>query len=172
MSINPIDLVLALFLGFGFIQGFRKGLLVEVASLAALVFGLWGAFLFADLAKSTLQNYFDLNPVILNATAYLTVFIGIAFAISLVAKALTKIIHLVALGPINRFLGALFGVLKIGMMLSAFLYLIFRINVLITLLDPTLLNESLLYEPILSLGRFLFEWVIDMETVELPPALI
>jgi len=172
MSINPIDLVLAFFLGFGFIQGFRKGLLVEVASLAALVFGLWGAFLFADLAKSTLQNYFDLNPVILNATAYLTVFIGIAFAISLVAKALTKIIHLVALGPINRLLGALFGVLKIGMMLSAFLYLIFRINVLITLLDPTLLNESLLYEPILSLGRFLFEWVIDMETVELPPALI
>ena len=41
MSINPIDLILGLLLGFGFIQGFRKGFLVEVASLAALLLGLW-----------------------------------------------------------------------------------------------------------------------------------
>lgn len=172
MSINPIDLVLALFLGYGFIQGFRKGLLVEVASLAALVLGLWGAFIFADVAKNYLQIYFDLNPAMLAAAAYLSVFVGIAFAISLIAKTLTKIINMVALGLINRLLGAFFGTIKIGLMLSAFLYLISRINFLITLIEPSLLEASLLFEPILSLGQFFFEWVIDFDAVEIPPALI
>ena len=107
MSINPIDLILGLLLGYGFIQGFRKGFLVEVASLAALLLGLWGAFLFADWVQSLMSSYFTINPILSNATAYFIVFVGIVVAISWVAKAITKVINMVSLGLLNRFLGSI-----------------------------------------------------------------
>ena len=108
MSINPIDLILGLLLGYGFIQGFRKGFLVEVASLAALLLGLWGAFLFADWVQSLMSSYFTINPILSNAMAYFIVFVGIVVAISWVAKVITKVINLVSLGLFNRFLGSIF----------------------------------------------------------------
>lgn len=163
MSINPIDLVLSLVLGYGCFQGFRKGLLVEMASLIALILGLWGAFLFADWAKIFLQSYLNIKPIILSALSYLIVFVGIVLSISLVAKIVTKIINLVALGLINRLLGGFFGILKIGLVLSALLYLIHRLNFLITLIDPALLESSFLYDPILSLGQFFFDWIVQLE---------
>ncbi len=124
MSINPIDLILGLLLGFGFIQGFRKGFLVEVASLAALLLGLWGAFLFSDWVQSLMSSYFTINPILSNAMAYFIVFVGIVVAISWVAKAITKVINMVSLGLLNRFLGSILGGVKIGVFL-ALCYLLF-----------------------------------------------
>ena len=161
MIINPFDLILGLCLGYGFVQGFRKGLLIELASLIALVLGLWGAFLFADLAKSQLELYATLNPVLLNTISYLLVFIIIVFGVSFVAKILTKIIKLVALGLLNRITGAIFGILKIGVFLSATLLAIEQVNVMITLLDSEMIAGSFLYTPLLEMGDFLFDWIFD-----------
>ena len=172
MAVNPIDLILGLCLGYGCIQGFRKGLLLEVASLIALVLGLWGAFLFADLAKSQLEIYTTLNPVLLNTVSYILVFICIVFGISFVAKVLTKIIKLVALGLLNRILGAVFGALKIGVFLSAILLVIEQINFLITLLDSEMIAASLLYTPILETGGFLFDWIFDSKETYFPNSMV
>ena len=165
---NPIDLILGCALAYGAIQGFRKGLLVELASMAALVLGLWGAFLLADWAKEILQNHVTLNPAMLTAASYLVVFVGIVLSISILAKALTKIISLAALGLVNRLLGSAFGMLKMGLILSALLIIVHRINFLITFIEPEWLASSYLYEPVRDLGSFIFDWVMETDTVALP----
>lgn len=165
---NPIDLILGCALAYGAIQGFRKGLLVELASMAALVLGLWGAFLLADWAKEILQDHLALNPAMLTAASYLVVFIGIVLSISILAKALTKIISLAALGLVNRLLGSAFGVLKMGLILSALLIIVHRINFLITFIEPEWLASSFLYEPVRELGSFIFDWVMETDTMALP----
>ena len=173
MTVNPIDLILGILLGYGALQGFRKGLLVEVASLAALVFGLWGAFFFADWAKIYIESYISLNPAVLNAVSYLLVFVAIVIGISLVAKAVTKVIQLVALGFLNRILGSVFGALKVGILLSAVLVAIQRVNFLITLIDPSLIEASVLYKPLLDLGSLIFDWVMTSDSLgELPSNLV
>lgn len=43
---NWIDFVIIALLVFGLIQGFIDGLIIEVAELAALVLGIWGAIHF------------------------------------------------------------------------------------------------------------------------------
>ena len=173
MTVNPIDLILCILLGYGALQGFRKGLLVEVASLAALVFGLWGAFFFADWAKIYIESYISLNPAVLNAVSYLLVFVAIVIGISLVAKAVTKVIQLVALGFLNRILGSVFGALKVGILLSAVLVAIQRVNFLITLIDPSLIEVSVLYEPLLELGSLIFYLVMTSDSLgELPSNLV
>ena len=155
---NMIDIIIAVGMAFGFFKGFSKGFIVEIASLLALFLGLFGALKFSPLVVNLIEGYFDLNPVAIQASAYFLVFIIIVFGISLLAKALTKVISLAALGLFNRFLGALFGVIKWGILLCGAFFFIGKLNNWITLVDPKYFEGSLLYEPILKLGEFLFNW--------------
>ncbi|MBE0678885.1 MAG: CvpA family protein, partial [Bacteroidales bacterium] len=44
---NWIDLIILAILAFGLIQGFIDGLIIEIAELAALVLGIYGAIHFS-----------------------------------------------------------------------------------------------------------------------------
>ena len=46
---NYIDIILGILLLLSAIGGFKKGLIVELASLAALILGIWGAIEFYNL---------------------------------------------------------------------------------------------------------------------------
>ena len=155
---NVVDIIIAIGMAFGFFKGFSKGFIVEIASLLALFLGLFGALKFSPLVVNLIEGYFDWNPAAIRASAYFLVFIIIVFGISLLAKALTKVISLAALGLFNRFLGALFGVIKWGGFLCGAFFFVGKINNWITLVDPKYFEGSLLYEPILKLGEFLFNW--------------
>ena len=50
-----IDIVLAALLLFGFIRGLFKGLFVEIASLVALVLGIYGAIHFSYFAADLID---------------------------------------------------------------------------------------------------------------------
>jgi membrane protein required for colicin V production len=50
MTFNYLDLVIALPIVLLAIMGFRKGLIKELASLAALVLGIYLAVVFSDFA--------------------------------------------------------------------------------------------------------------------------
>ena len=45
---NVLDIIILVLLVLGLINGFRKGLFVEVASLVALVAGIYGAIHFSN----------------------------------------------------------------------------------------------------------------------------
>ena len=68
----------------------------------------------------------------------------------------------------NRLLGSAFGVLKMGLILSALLIIVHRINFLITFIEPEWLASSFLYEPVRELGSFIFDWVMETDTMALP----
>ena len=168
---NVVDIIIAIGLAFGFFRGFSKGFIVEIASLFALFLGLFGALKFSPLVVVLIEGYFDWNPAAIRASAYFLVFIIIVFGISLLAKALTKVISLAALGLFNRFLGALFGVIKWGILLCGAFFFIGKLNNWITVVDPKYFEDSLLYEPILKLGEFLFNWGSGMSD-EIPEKFI
>ena len=58
---NYIDIILGLLLIFSAIGGFKNGLIAEIASLAALILGIWGAIHFSDNTTELLIKYFDLK---------------------------------------------------------------------------------------------------------------
>ena len=61
-TMNYIDIILVLLLIFSAISGFRKGLIVELASLAALILGIWGAIEFSDITSEFLVENFNWEP--------------------------------------------------------------------------------------------------------------
>lgn len=165
---SVIDIVLGALLLFGLIRGLFKGLFVEVASLLALVLGVYGAIHFSYFAAEFLQTKTEWNEKTINITAFAITFVIIVLAISLAGKALTKIADFAALGILNKLLGALFGALKIGLILSILLTVFDKMNNTLPFLDDEDLEDSVLYEPIKSLAPMLFPSIIkeDVETTK------
>ena len=155
---NIIDIILAIALGFGFIKGFFKGLIIEVASLGALFLGLLGAVKFSDFFADLLNEFFNWSRLAVQATSYLIIFIIIVYGLSVLAKTLTKIISKASLGLLNKFLGAFFGAFKWAIFMSVALFFLEKLNTWVTIINTEMIESSILYEPITELGEFLFSW--------------
>jgi len=157
---NTFDILVSVSLAWGLINGLRKGFIIAVSRLLALGLGLVGAFLFSGKAAMYIAEHIQTSPQILNAIGFLILFVLIVIAVSALAKALTKVLKLAALGLINRLLGGFFGLLKWGLILSALVLVYEQINEIITLLPTNLKEESFSYTYLLEFGEFCFEWVL------------
>lgn len=122
---NGIDIFIGVLLIFGLFRGFQKGLVLEFSSLIALVLGLIGAFTFSDYTKSYLLQWLKWEEEYLQIAAFLITFLAIVIAISLIGRLLTKILQAIALGGVNRILGAVFGFFKM-LLVVVVLMLVFK----------------------------------------------
>jgi membrane protein required for colicin V production len=146
---------------FGAVKGFFKGFIIEAASIVALIVGILGALLFASTIGGLLSTYFDFDTIPPTGIIFALIFIVIIISINLLAKLLTNVIKMAALGLINRIFGSLFGGLKFAIVLSALLLLLNQFSFLFQYFDTRILEESILYDPIKNLGEILFEWLLD-----------
>ena len=72
---NVIDIVLGALILFGIIRGLFKGFFVEVASLLALVLGIWGAIHFSYFAAEFLISRTEWDEKTINIVAFAITFI-------------------------------------------------------------------------------------------------
>ncbi|WP_456441075.1 CvpA family protein [Psychroserpens sp.] len=156
-----IDIILGSLLLFGLIRGFMKGLFVEVASLLALIAGVYGAIHFSNFAARFLDSKLDWDEKYINIVAFAITFVIIVLAISLAGKALTKLANFAALGILNKLLGGVFGALKIGLILSILLIVFDNMNNTIPFADEEDLEDSILYEPVKSMGPMIFPSILN-----------
>ena len=155
-----IDIVLGALLLFGLIRGTMKGLFVEIASLFALVLGVFGAIHFSYFVADLIEPKVDWDEKTMNIVAFATTFVIIVLAISLAGKALTKLADFAALGIINKLLGGVFGALKIGLILSVLLIVFNKLNKTLPFMEEEELEESILYKPVKSLAPMIFPTLI------------
>ncbi len=146
-----IDIVLGALILFGLVRGFMKGLFVEVASLVALIAGVYGAIHFSNFASDFLESKVDWNEKTINIAAFAITFVIIVLTIAFAGKALTKLANFAALGIINKLLGGLFGGLKIALILSVVLIIFDKMNSTIPFTEEETLDTSILYKPVKSL---------------------
>lgn len=147
-KMSQIDIILIIPLLWGAVMGFKKGLVLELASLVGLILGIYGAIKFSDYTAEKLTQYVDITQEWLGLISFLVTFIGIVFGVFLLAKILNKALKLVALGTVNRILGLLFGTIKFALIVSIGLYLFENMNRKFEFVEKDFAKESLLYEPI------------------------
>lgn len=168
---NYLDIIMGSLILFGAVKGFFKGFIIEAASIVALIAGILGALLFASTIGDLLSTYFDFDTIPPTGIIFALIFIVIIISINILAKLLTNVIKMAALGLINRIFGSLFGGLKFAIVLSALLLLLDQFSFLFQYFDTTILEESILYDPIKNLGEILFEWLLDRKEL-LPQELV
>ncbi|WP_194766189.1 CvpA family protein [Tamlana sp. I1] len=156
-----IDIVLGALILFGLVRGFMKGLFVEVASLVALIAGVYGALHFSNFAADFLQSKTDWEEKTISIAAFAITFVVIVLAIGLAGKALTKLANFAALGILNKLLGGVFGALKIALILSVILNIFDRMNNTITFLEDDTVKNSILYEPVKSIVPLIYPSVLE-----------
>ncbi|WP_299884440.1 CvpA family protein [uncultured Lacinutrix sp.] len=155
-----IDIVLGALLLFGLVRGFMKGLFVEVASLVAMIAGVYGAIHFSYFVAEFLQSRTEWAEKTINVTAFAITFVIIIIVVALAGKALTKLADFASLGILNKLLGGIFGALKIGLILSVLLIVFNKMNNTITFVNDEHIEDSLLYEPVKSIAPLIFPSII------------
>ncbi len=166
MDINVIDLVLGASLLYGLVNGLYKGFFIEVASLLGLICGVYGAIHFSHFATSLIKQKVEWDEQYINIIAFAITFIFIVFVVSLVGKTLTKLANFIALGVLNKIFGAVFGVLKIGLILSIILMLFSNVNKTIPFVDQKDIDESVLYEHVRCIAPYLYPVIINIDSKE------
>ncbi len=161
---NFLDIVLGLLLLWGLWKGLKNGLFVEIASLIALIAGIYGAIHFSYITGDYLSERMDWNERYISITAFVITFILIVILVHTAGKFLTKIANFAMLGLLNKIVGALFGALKVAVILGALLIFFDRINENIGLIDDELKKESALYQPVKDLGAFVFDYVLQAKS--------
>jgi membrane protein required for colicin V production len=153
---NTFDIIIAALLLFGFLRGIFKGLFVEIASLAALIGGVYGAMHFSFYASDYLKKKLDWDEHYITLTAFALTFIAIVVVVSLAGKLLTKIASFAALGILNKILGGVFGLLKIAFILSIILSFFMKMNNAIPFVSKEQMKESILILPIKNVAPLIF----------------
>lgn len=157
---NFLDIVLGLLLLWGLWKGLNNGLFVEIASIIALIAGLYGAIHFSYIAGNYLSQNMDWEERYISITAFIITFIVIVLVVQLAGKFLTKIADFAMLGLLNKIAGALFGALKVAVIIGALLVFFERIDRSTTFIDDETKTESHLYGPIKEIGALVFNKVL------------
>ena len=168
---NYLDLLISIPLVWGAFNGFRKGLVIEVASLVALVAGIYGALEFSSYVSGWLNEQFDWSENVIKMTSFTLTFITIVILVHLVARLIQKLVKLVALGTINRIFGAIFGTVKFLFIVSAILYVINNIDERYPFIAEDEKNNSMLFNPVSEIIPLLYP-KIENEIKEAPHSFI
>lgn len=143
---NYIDIILIIPIIWFSYQGFRKGFIIELASLVALILGIYAALYFSGYAADFLVNNFDIGADYIPVISFIITFIAVVFLVYLVGKILERVVDMVALGFINKLAGAVFGLLKGAVLLSIVILIIHHFND--DLISKEKKKGSFLYPPV------------------------
>lgn len=149
---NWIDVIISIILIWSLIKGFRKGFIIELASLLALVLGIFGAIKFSDFVAGYLTENVNLpedyTPLIAFALTFIVIVIGVHF----LARLIQGFVKMIALNFFNRLAGGIFSILKSLLILSFILFFVESIDQKTKVIPKKLKQNSFFYYPLSELA--------------------
>lgn len=163
MDFNHWDIILFLPLLYAAWKGFHKGFIIEVASIAALIAGVYIAANFSEVTAAKLKEWLDIKGTWLSYASFIVTFIAVVFGVYALAKVVEKAVNLVAMKLVNKLAGALFGVVKISLILSIILNLLGWLNRYVPILSKSEPQKSLMFNPIKAFAPMVLPVLTDAE---------
>jgi membrane protein required for colicin V production len=145
---NYIDIAICVPLIWGLYRGFMRGLIVEAASLVAIGIGVWGGMNLSEACANKIVEIFNWQSEFLPIISFAIVFLALVSGVYLFAKLLAKLAKGLALGGIDKILGAAFGALKFALIISVIIFVIDAVENSYPFVSTGVKNNSVLYEPI------------------------
>lgn len=153
------DIVVAILLVVGAIRGLKQGFLSQLASVAALLLGIWGAVRFSDYMATLLSGKFGISSAYLPVISFAITFVLIVIAIHFIEKVVERFLNLAMLGGINKVLGFVFGFAKYAIITSVLLVFVEKANVRFNFFTEEQKSKSLVYKPVASLAPAIFPYL-------------
>jgi len=148
---NLLDIIIAVPLLWALYRGFSKGFIIELATLAGLILGVYFGIHFSYIAADFLSNNFEIGEKYLTVVSFAVTFIAVVFIVYLIGRILEKFVDIIALGFLNKLAGAAFGILKGALILSVLIYILNSFDPNRNVLTDKLTSGSALYPAIESI---------------------
>ena len=156
MSGNSIDIVISIILIYGIVRGFYRGFFLEVSALTGLLLGIYCAINFKEVIGYYLEKILSWEENYIIIVSFLVTLIIVVVTLNLIAKSLTKLADIMALGLLNKIAGAFLGLIKYSVICIVFVLLFDKINSSLTLIDELTILNSTLYDFIRDINQELF----------------
>ena len=151
---NILDIIILIPVAwFGF-KGLKNGLIRELASIAALVLGVWATLRFSDYVATKLGN-----TMAIKAVAFVLTFFAVLVAVHFAGILVEKVVKLVIPAWLNNIFGLLFGAAKALLVVSVLLYFVTIVDFKEMLLKPEVKEKSLIYKHIEPIVPSIMQYV-------------
>lgn len=166
MGFNWLDIVLILFPVIGAITGFWHGMVKEISGLIGMIAAIFAAVNLSGLAANYMRPYVEWSEGMLSFAAFVAVLMGVLLIMALFAKLIESLLPFLALGGLNRALGALVGMIKGFLWLSILLLLVDAVDRRTQFIPTRSRTNSMLYEPVRHTVVSVFPRISDADWYE------
>jgi membrane protein required for colicin V production len=149
---NFIDLLILVPLLLAAWKGFKRGFIIEIFIVLALLVGIYCGIHFSDYTSELIKDKLNVSSIYLPLISFALTFIVIAVGIYFTGKMLEKVIKIAQLSLFNKLGGVFFSVVKTLYFMSTLFLLIASVQEKTELIPAATLNESLLYAPVSKLS--------------------
>ena len=111
-NMEILDLIILMPLIYGSYKGYKRGFIMSLFLLLAVVVGLYAAFHFTDLIVSYGKEHFAWKSSYIAPATFLSLFLVVGAGIYFGGKVLESVIKLAKLSILNSLAGALLGLLQ------------------------------------------------------------
>ncbi|MBC2711052.1 MAG: CvpA family protein [Desulfosarcina sp.] len=120
---NPFDILIITILAYGLIRGIFRGLVREISSIVGVLGGFFAAYTYYPHVARLISPWIS-NPAYLNILSYMSIFSVVVIVVGILAVVIKYLINIAYLGWVDRVSGALFGVIKGGLVICV-LFIVF-----------------------------------------------
>lgn len=126
---SKIDLFLGFIMVVGAFRGYRRGFLVELFTVIALIAGIFGAFALAEEGVQFLQRQFDWGETALPYISFALLFLAILIGVVLLGRLLKATIQHTFLGTTDAIVGMMLGAFKALFIISVLFWVLSSFHV-------------------------------------------
>ena len=161
---NALDIIILLCFIPAIITGLKKGLVTQIFEIVSVIAGAWLSYRFSGLLCKYLPPYIETSEPILHIIAFVIIMIVAVLFFRLIGKGVETIVKLVLLGWLNKLLGVVFAILKVGLILGLVIIVFNTINAQVGLVKDEVLSSSVLYEPLKNAAYSVFPYFKELLT--------
>lgn len=143
-----LDLIFAVVIILAILKGYRKGLIVGLFSLVAIIIGLAAAMKLSTVVAGYIGKAVKLSETWLPIISFAVVFIIVVLLIRLGANAIERTVEVVMLGWVNKLGGIILYVVIYTVVFSILLFYAEQMK----LLQPATIQKSIAYSFVQPLG--------------------
>lgn len=153
-------IILIAIVWFGF-KGIKKGLIYEVFSILAFLFGAWGALAFSKIT----EKFLHAQTEIMQMLAWGITFFVIVALVFIIGKIVKSGISLIIPEIIDKVAGMLFGGLKVLFVFGIIFYYMCSIDVNEKIITPNAKEKMIMFKPAYNVASFLLPKIKETKEV-------
>jgi len=111
-EMKMLDLIILLPLIYGAYKGYKRGFIMSLFMLLAVIVGLYAAFHFTDVIVGYGKEHFEWTSKYISPITFLSLFLVVGAGVYFGGKVLESVIKLAKLSVLNSLAGALLGLLQ------------------------------------------------------------